>query len=118
MKKYLKIYFLSLSFFVLIGAIPIIFLYRSGEYLLLNNVVTKQRQSIRKIIYGAALFDQKHHYKRLLLEASSSRIVTLGSSRVMQFRQHMFLEEFINMGGAMGSINQGALIAPDRKSVV
>jgi len=31
----------------------------------------------------------------------------------MQFRQHMFTKEFVNVGGAMGSINEGINLLPD-----
>jgi hypothetical protein len=112
MSQFLKYY----SYFVLAGmfilTIPIMFLYRVGEYMPLEDVVHKQLQSDGKPVYGTALFKRSSYYKKYLLEASSPRIVALGSSRVLQLRQHMFSEKFVNLGRTMNSIDQGLSFLP------
>ena len=76
-----------------------------------NEIIEKQNQSNGKVIYGTALHSNPS-YNRLLLNSIQPRIIVLGSSRVLQFRQHMFLRKFINLGGAMGSINEGISMIP------
>ena len=112
MNKYLKTYFLFLLvFFAVGGALPIWYLYRVGEYTQTNEIIEKQNQSNGKVIYGSALHSNRS-YKLLLLNTIQPRIIVLGSSRVLHFRQHMFLKKFINLGGEMGSINEGISIIP------
>jgi hypothetical protein len=113
MKNFLKYYFsLFFTLLVLVSS-PVLFLSQVGEYENLNTVIERQKQQTGKTIYGTGLHSNFHIYKKLLLSASEPKVVVLGSSRVMQFRQHMFSEDFINLGGAMNSINQGIDIAPD-----
>lgn len=113
MNNYLKLYSLYFFFGVLILGSVILYLYRVGEYIPLPEVVEKQNKTPGKVIYGTALHANTKTYKKLLLDAAKPKIIALGSSRVMQFRQHMFLERFINMGGAMDSINDGINLLPD-----
>lgn len=105
MSNYLKKYFIFLCLGISISGIPIIYLYSAGEYVSLKKIV--EQQSSTKIIYGTALHHNVHPYKKLLLKQVQPRIISLGSSRVMQFRQKMFVKKFINLGGAMNSINEG-----------
>ena len=111
--KYLKQYFLFLCISSIFFGIPIWYLQSVGEYMTLNEIVEKQKHSFRKLIYGTVLHNDMHSYKKLLLKNNQAKIIALGSSRIMQFRQHMFVKKFINLGGAMGSINEGISLIKD-----
>ena len=113
MDNYTKNFLIFLAIFLAIGAIPIFFLYRAGEYTCLTDIVTNQIKSQKKIIYGTALHDNMHSYKHQLLNATKPEIIAFGSSRVMQFRQHMFKKKFVNLGGAFKSVNEGLTLADD-----
>lgn len=111
MKKYLYYYLLFSCVSVAILGYCILFLYKLGEYENMGSVIEKQKNE--KVIYGTGLHSNTDFYKTLLLAGSKPDIIALGSSRVMQFRQHMFLDNFVNLGGLVNSINQGLYFAPD-----
>ena len=85
----------------------IMFLYLVGEYTSSENIVLHQRSQSYKSIYGSALHNNTAEYKRDLLKQVQPEVVVLGSSRVMQFRRHMFSVETVTLGGAMSSILEG-----------
>jgi len=92
---------------------PILYLYRSGEYLGLDEIIASQQESNSKVLYGTALHANTRQYKKELLAKTQPKVIALGSSRVMQFRQHMFSGEFLNLGGGMESIHDGIKLIPD-----
>jgi hypothetical protein len=111
MKKYLYYYLLFTCLLVVIPADCILFLYRLGEYESIDSVIEKQKNE--KVIYGTSIHSNTDMYKMALLTDYKPNIISLGSSRVMQFRQHMFLDSFVNLGGLVNSINQGLYWASD-----
>ncbi|PCJ61799.1 MAG: hypothetical protein COA79_05745 [Planctomycetota bacterium] len=113
MKKYLITYFICLLFFLILFFPFLIYLYQVGESQDLLSVVKKQKNNSKKIIYGSNLHHDHRQYKKILLNESNPRIIALGSSRVLQFRQYMFTDEFINMGKGMNTINDGLDLASE-----
>jgi len=111
MKKYLYQYLLFNVVVLIIPGFCILLLYQLGEYESINSIINAQKSE--KSIYGTALHSNNDLYKITLLNSASPSIIALGSSRVMQFRQHMFSDNFVNLGGLVNSINQGLDVAPD-----
>ena len=107
MKNYLLYYFSFFAIGLLLSMAPIFYLYSIGEYEKIEDVVSSQLLSERPVIYGSGLYGDTFFYKANLVRAKESEILILGSSRVMQFRQHMFLVDMVNAGGVMNSINEG-----------
>jgi hypothetical protein len=70
--------------------------------------VVARMQSVGGALYGSAIYPDDFEYKLALIRANRPDIVALGSSRAMQFRKEFFSGSFINAGGAMRSIDQGA----------
>ncbi len=60
-------------------------------------------------IYGRAFVADDHHYKLLLYRMKKPKLMALGSSRTMQFRDSFFLpsQHFMTAGGAMQSLAEG-----------
>jgi len=77
----------------------------AGEYLTAEEIVKRQTGE-DEVIFGSAIRNG-NAYKLEALARLEPRIVSLGSSRVMQFRQHSFNEKFLNLGGLMSSIHDG-----------
>jgi len=73
--------------------------------------VAKQNSPSSVSIYGTALRDNTSKYKLHMLKQRDSKIVALGSSRVLQFQEYMFNDSFYNLGGVMNSISDGNMIA-------
>jgi hypothetical protein len=90
-----------------------IYIYSSGETMSLEKVKEEQLNSKTEKLYGTALHNNTVNYKRHMLNSTESKIIALGSSRIMQFRANMFLDSFYNTGGVMGSINSGSLVIED-----
>ena len=111
MKKYLYQYLFFNVTALIIPVFCILFLYQVGEYENLDSIIKMQQSE--KSVYGTALHSNNDLYKMALLNSASPGIIALGSSRVMQLRQHMFFGNFVNLGGLINSINQGLDVAPD-----
>lgn len=79
----------------------------------LEEIVLKQQKTESKVLYGTALHVNTRLYKKELLAKTQPKVIALGSSRVMQFRQHMFSDAFLNLGGGMESIHDGINLIPD-----
>lgn len=107
MKNYLLKYFSFCAIGLLLSLIPIFYLYSIGEYEAIEDVVSSQLLSEESVIYGSGLYGDTFFYKVELVRVKKPEILILGSSRVMQFRQHMFFGDMVNAGGAMNSINEG-----------
>jgi hypothetical protein len=71
-------------------------LLRSGEYLPLDTIIEKQQKTGG--IYGSAVLMRGFYYKQRLYDLRKPDIITLGSSRVLGFRQQDFAKPFVNMG--------------------
>ncbi len=99
-----------IKFIGLIGFILspfVIYIYSSGEYLSPKEVANKQLAADKALIYGTALHDITFNYKNHMLSRVRPKIVALGSSRIMQFRDNMFAKKFYNLGGVMNNISEG-----------
>ncbi|MEP6651726.1 MAG: hypothetical protein ABJA82_00115 [Myxococcales bacterium] len=68
-----------------------------------------RRQLATHGVYGRTIFGDDHHYKVLLFHSRRPRVLALGSSRTMQFRESFFRpeERFMTAGGAMSSLAEG-----------
>lgn len=107
-KSYLK----NLIFFLTVFSIPILgnglFLYNSGEFMSIEEIVDKQLASDQYSIVGFATSNHTdEEYKNELYTRLNPKVLVLGSSRVMQFRQDYFSVPMVNAGGVMSSVNRG-----------
>ncbi len=112
-KKYLRKFLLI---WVLL-AIPIcgnwLFLFNTGELLPIEEIVDKQLSSNNNCIVGLATRNQGYYYKKEMYQRIKPEILVLGSSRVMEFRKDFFSRRMLNVGGSMGSINEGFSFVKD-----
>jgi hypothetical protein len=72
------------------------FLRAAGELTPIEDVV--EAQQISGGLYGTALHPNVYPYKMELYAARNPKIVVIGSSRVLQFRQSQFDQPFVNLG--------------------
>jgi len=113
MNHFLKKYTIAIGVLFTLFCSPIIYLSRLGEFMNLDRIVNQQINNENTVLYGTAVHVNTMNYKRMLLRESNPKVIALGSSRVMQFRQNMFKVEFVNMGGGMNSISEGLILLPD-----
>lgn len=104
-----KKYLIKLFFCVIFISLPFIcnflFLKNSGEYLKTEEIYAQQNLNInRPKIYGSALFDSIKDLKFYSLNIRKPEIITLGSSRVLEFTQLFFEKKFFNMGKLISSV--------------
>ncbi|HYD17266.1 MAG TPA: hypothetical protein VEF76_02165 [Patescibacteria group bacterium] len=71
-------------------------LLRSGEYLPLDTIIARQNETGG--VYGSAVMMRGFYYKQHLYKLRRPEILSLGSSRVLGFRQQDFSKPFANMG--------------------
>lgn len=78
------------------------FLKSAQEYADLQTIVDHQQKTDG--LFGPALSNRTFHYKKTLFEQQTppANIITIGSSRVLQFRGEDFKSPFVNMGGMSG----------------
>lgn len=97
-----KIYGALMAFLFLV-ALPYSFwwLYASGDVALERAC---ERQGREFAIFGSGVSQDFVDYKLNLYREVRPTIVALGSSRVMQFRSHVFDKKFLNMGGVAGNL--------------
>ncbi len=69
----------------------------------LERVVERQAKG-DFVIFGSGVSQDFVDYKLSLYAAVRPKIVALGSSRVMQFREAYFRKSFLNMGGVAGNL--------------
>lgn len=101
MLNFLKKLFLFLLPVALFLVLPIVVVVFGREYVSMRTVVGVQMK-YPDTIFGFAYNNESFiPYKKLLVENSNPKVVTIGSSRVMQIRKEFFLNEddFINAGG-------------------
>jgi hypothetical protein len=120
-------YLQTLAIFVLLPcgylAVSTLFLFRAGEYASLRTIVERQKSDPAFCIYGSALHGDSFFYKMEGEKAQKPDIISLGSSRVLQFRSKFFRDSFYNMGLAIDSINGGEQLfqlmeATDRPKII
>jgi hypothetical protein len=99
----LRVVLFALPFLALAGVIEVA-LYRSGESWTAERVLADGVSS-GEVIFGRQYFSQQFNvFKLTAIERRRPAIVTVGSSRVMQFRAFMFeprAAEFFNAGGLL-----------------
>ncbi len=100
-----KILFFTLPT-LLLFAIPAFVIFEGREYFSTKDVVEVQLEHPESI-FGFAYNDISFYpYKELLVATKNPKVIALGTSRVMQFREQFFTEEaqFVNAGGAGKSL--------------
>ena len=86
----------------LIIALPSYIFVSAKEHFTINNVVSLQNKE--PTLYGMVYSDQTSLYKLELVNSRDCKIMALGSSRVLQFRDHFFTKQFCNAGGSVYNI--------------
>ncbi len=93
--------------FLIVLVVPIVLLLPAGfaNWLFLHNAgeltpieAVAQIQQDEGGLYGTALHPNVYPYKLELYRARRPAVVAIGSSRVLQFRQHHFARPFTNLG--------------------
>ena len=104
-KRFVLFYLL----FTLLMGLPFLtnflFILRAGENLSIKEIVHRQRE--RDYLYGTAFNDVEYAYKLELVRTVKPRIVVLGSSRVLHFREEYFSVPFVNCGRVVPNIQAG-----------
>lgn len=108
-KRYLKFYFLFLVILAFPAGHSILFLYRIGELDNPAQVVETQNKH-PYCIYGSALFDNPLSIKMAMYKEKRPEVITLGSSRMLQFRESFFRSRFYNMGYIISSISSAGQV--------
>lgn len=111
MRRYLAVYLLVLAGLLVTMLVPaklvLAYLDRMGEYGSAE-AATQQLASLpNRCLFGSAVRQNNFAYKLALFDAVRPDVVAVGSSRVMQFRQDMFKERFLNLGGAFETLWEG-----------
>ncbi len=87
---------------LVVGTIPVYFLARgTGEFDSID-VSTKVQRANHNCLVGLGYNEQTPYYKLLNANYSHAPILSIGTSRVMQFKKAFFSSEFYNCGGAVG----------------
>ena len=105
--RYLKV-LLTLSAIVISPFFLIIlFIMNCGEMYSSKEIADIQLEEKKDFIISASAFhEQNYAYKKALFLKAKPKIVSIGSSRVMQFRSAFFNKSFINLGGTAGSLKE------------
>lgn len=80
-------------------AVPISILYKLGELYSISEVIDIQNET--KGLYGSAYSNSHTLYKILKTKETKPRVLVLGTSRTMQFRDFFFTKSFYNAGGGI-----------------
>ncbi|GAA4451792.1 hypothetical protein [Novipirellula rosea] len=99
-----------LSPIVILVLIPELALWKTGETWPANHAAYKQQTATEETLYSREFLSQQFGvYKFAAIQLRKPKIIALGSSRVMQFRDFMFspLEDsFYNAGGMTQSVTE------------
>ncbi len=104
MAKFVRnsILFLLPLLLVVVATIPLYFMVKgTGEFNAIKESVEEQRNNHNCII-GLGYNEQTAYYKLLNANYYKAPIISLGTSRVMQFKEGFFSSQFYNCGGAVG----------------
>ena len=98
----LKVFYFGLSLLLFLS-VPIISLYKSGEFFYnFNNLLTENNYLVGlKFNEDNFEFYKKHHIQN----SNRVDILAMGSSRIMQLRQEMFNTSFYNAGLTVSTFN-------------
>lgn len=105
--QYIARFFKVLAGLALFGAVVLIPYSRwwvgaSGD-MDMKGAVQKQAAG-EFVIFGSGMSQDFVDYKLELYAAKKPQVLTLGSSRVMQFREKYFARPFVNVGGTAGNL--------------
>lgn len=117
-KKFSIIIFFTFIVTFFLVSIPSFFVYKillkAKEDLSLQEATKFQLE--KNAIYNYLNLD-RFKYKLELIKNIKPKIVAIGSSRVMQFREESFNTSFITTGGAMHHLNEGYLFLQEMKKI-
>lgn len=92
--------------FLIIGTIPLIVFITSNEGYTLDNIVKTQSSNEKELLFGPAYSDYNKLYKVKMTNEVKANVITIGTSRTMQFREEFFNTSFYNAGGCCARFNQ------------
>jgi len=104
-KKWISIFVVTTVFGLIPYLISYVYLKSVYEHNGFDDIV--KRQIKNDSIYGTALNQNTFKYKLELIKQRKPKIIALGSSRVMQFREQFFNVQFVTAGGAMNYLSEG-----------
>ncbi|WP_415580406.1 hypothetical protein, partial [Helicobacter labetoulli] len=106
-KKFVLSYFMILLIFGLLLVGIFYYLSRIFEHNSFESIVKRQLE--QNSIYGTALNENVFAYKLELVKQIKPKIIALGASRVLQFREKFFIDSFVSAGNAMNTLKEGRL---------
>jgi hypothetical protein len=102
---------------ILVIIFPVIILYKTGEFIKIEEIISLQSKNENSIVFGKVYLGQGGDlpHKMQVLAVRKPDVISVGSSRVLQFRSKLFLDEssFYNAGGVganVGDFNKMLLI--------
>lgn len=102
---YAKSYIVVMGIFCSALLMNYLFLKRSGEFLDVQQIYEIQTKPGGEIaLYGSGLFNSSDKLKLYAYSKLKPKIIALGSSRVLEFRQDFFIEPFYNLGTTVHNI--------------
>jgi len=104
-KSLLKIFFFSLPV-ILVLLLPAVIIFFCREYYSVDDILYAQRKD-PSVLYNTCCSNLRAPYKKALVLEKNPEIITLGTSRVLEFRQEFFRDPaiFANAGQAIVNIN-------------
>lgn len=108
-QKYLLYMFVPAIIVASFLSVGYLSLLRTGELLSPDAIAERQWEKDSK--YGAAIQALAFQHKLSLYRKIKPKIVTMGSSRAMQFQANSFSKSFINVGGATSGPIEGLALA-------
>lgn len=109
--QYIKMYIIFLIILTIPFILNYVFLKNCGEFLSNKDIFNLQNNKEKITIYGSALFNISKEFKLFFALQKKPQIITIGSSRVLQFRNSFFTKTFYNMGSTMSSVHNGLDVA-------
>lgn len=104
-KKYFFVYLFFLGLFTLPVFFNFMILKNAEEYVPIEEIYKRQSND-KTIVYGSAILNLYKELKLYTLAQRKPQIITIGSSRVLEFRQAFFSKNFYNMGSMVASISE------------
>ena len=92
--------------FLAFGVSSVIVMIRSDGFIPIEEILDKQRTEV--ILFNSPLSSPYKH-KLTLHKERAAKIVAIGSSRSLQFRENAFSESFTNLGGVISDIGYSEL---------
>lgn len=98
--------FIPALFMALIAIPNLIIFYQGHEFLSPQEIAKKMHNSEECLVGLASPRYKSFDYKKILYDIEAPDVISLGSSRAMQFRTTYFNENFLNMGGIVNNIKK------------